>query len=208
MKKFIRNETLMSQNFKKVLRKSQGSSSTVHLFYVPEIDISSFFANSRTKIKAFAPVSCIWYMKTKRYRIRTTSLVPCKWRPNKYRVTHFSQFIPAKVKKILRKSKPQFREKLRKLRLRKSVFLIKKIRVFALCYFLRTPDCVKWRAARKLSYMKKVSHAHLTKAYILMNPTIKRFTRCSLKEERIVLRLYILILLNCWSLSWIWSGSV
>ena len=45
----------------------------------------------------------------------------------KYRVTRFSQFIPVKVEKMLRKSQPQFREKLRKLRLRKkSVFLIKK----------------------------------------------------------------------------------
>ena len=44
----------------------------------------------------------------------------------KYRVTFFSQFIPAKVKKILRKSQPQFREKLRKLRLRKKCFSYKK----------------------------------------------------------------------------------
>ena len=49
------------------------------------------------------------------------------WWPNKYRVACFSHFIPAEVKKILRKSQPQIREKLRKLSLRKkSVFLIKK----------------------------------------------------------------------------------
>ena len=49
------------------------------------------------------------------------------WWPNKYRVASFSQFFPAKVKKILRKSQPQICEKLRKLSLRKkSVFLIKK----------------------------------------------------------------------------------
>ena len=49
------------------------------------------------------------------------------WWPNKYRVACFHQFVPAKVKKILRKSQPQIREKLRKLSLRKnSVFLIKK----------------------------------------------------------------------------------
>ena len=42
-------------------------------------------------------------------------------------VTHFSQFISEKVKKNLRKSQAQFREKLRKLRLRQNYcFLIKK----------------------------------------------------------------------------------
>ena len=42
-------------------------------------------------------------------------------------VTHFSQFISEKVKKNLRKSQTQFREKLRKLRLRQNYgFLIKK----------------------------------------------------------------------------------
>ena len=43
---------------------------------------------------------------------------------NKESVTHFSQFISVKVKKILRKSQAQLREKLRKLRLRQvRVFL-------------------------------------------------------------------------------------
>ena len=52
------------------------------------------------------------------------------WWPNKYRVACFSQFFPAEVKKILRKSQPQICEKLRKLSLRKkSVFLIKTKRV-------------------------------------------------------------------------------
>ena len=47
--------------------------------------------------------------------------------PKKYRVACFSQFFPSEVRKILRKSQPQIREKLRKLNLRKkSVFLIKK----------------------------------------------------------------------------------
>ena len=42
-------------------------------------------------------------------------------------LTHFSQFISEKVKKNLRKSQAQFREKVRKLRLRKNYgFLIKK----------------------------------------------------------------------------------
>ena len=42
-------------------------------------------------------------------------------------LTYFSQFISEKVKKILRKSQAQFREKLRKLKLRqKDGFLIKK----------------------------------------------------------------------------------
>ena len=42
-------------------------------------------------------------------------------------LTHFSQFISEKVMKKLRKSQAQFREKLRKLRLRQNDgFLIKK----------------------------------------------------------------------------------
>ena len=42
-------------------------------------------------------------------------------------ITHFSQFISEKVKKNLRKSQGQFREKLRKLRLRQNYgFLIKR----------------------------------------------------------------------------------
>jgi len=46
---------------------------------------------------------------------------------NKESVNHFSQFISVKVKKNLRKSQAQFREKLRKLRLRQNNdFLIKK----------------------------------------------------------------------------------
>ena len=41
-------------------------------------------------------------------------------------VTHFGQFVSVKVKKNLRKSQGQFREKLRKLRLRQNYgFLIK-----------------------------------------------------------------------------------
>jgi len=50
---------------------------------------------------------------------------------NNENVNHFSQLISAKVKKTLRKSQAQFREKLRKLRLRQIYgFLIKKKRVF------------------------------------------------------------------------------
>ena len=46
---------------------------------------------------------------------------------NNKSVNHFSQFISLKVKKNLRKSQAQFREKLRKLRLRQNDgFLIKK----------------------------------------------------------------------------------
>ena len=39
--------------------------------------------------------------------------------------TSENKFIPAKVKKIVRESEPQFREKLRKLRLRKKCFSYK-----------------------------------------------------------------------------------
>ena len=46
---------------------------------------------------------------------------------NKESVTHCSQFISVKVKKILRKSQARFQEKLKKLRLRiNDGFLIKK----------------------------------------------------------------------------------
>ena len=46
---------------------------------------------------------------------------------NNESVTHFSQLISVKVKKNLRKSEAQFREKWRKLRLRQNNdFLIKK----------------------------------------------------------------------------------
>ena len=46
-------------------------------------------------------------------------------------LTHISQFISEKVKKNLRKSQAQFREKLRKLRLRQNDgFLIRKTCMF------------------------------------------------------------------------------
>ena len=41
-------------------------------------------------------------------------------------VNHFSQFISVEVKKNLRKSEAQFREKLRKLRLRQNKDFLKK----------------------------------------------------------------------------------
>ena len=47
---------------------------------------------------------------------------------NKESLTNFSQFISLKVKKILRKGQAQFREKLRKLKLRQNYgFLIKEV---------------------------------------------------------------------------------
>ena len=53
-----------------------------------------------------------------------------KYQYNNECLTHFSQFMSEKAKKNLRKSQAQFREKLRKLRLRQNNnFLIKK-RVF------------------------------------------------------------------------------
>ena len=52
-------------------------------------------------------------------------------------LTRFSQFISDKVKKNVRKSQAQFREKLRKLRLRqKDDFLIKKTRTQRKFHFL------------------------------------------------------------------------
>ena len=58
---------------------------TVHLLYMPEIDIGSFCKLS--------------------YKDRNL------WWPNKYRVAFFRQFILAEVKKILRKSQLQIRDK-------------------------------------------------------------------------------------------------
>ena len=53
-------------------------------------------------------------------------------------VNHFSQFISVKVKKSLRKSQAQFREKLRELRLRQNdSFLRKKT-----CVLLGTLPCL------------------------------------------------------------------
>ena len=50
---------------------------------------------------------------------------------NNESVNHFSHFISVKVKKHLRKSQAQFREKLRKLRLRRNNdYLLKKINVY------------------------------------------------------------------------------
>ena len=46
---------------------------------------------------------------------------------NSESVTHFSQFVSVKVKKLLRKSQAQFREKVKKLRLSQNDdFLVKK----------------------------------------------------------------------------------
>ena len=58
-------------------------------------------------------------------------------------VSHSSQFISAKAKKNLRKSHAQFREKLRKLRLRpNNDFLIKKRVFLGLCIGICLVTCI------------------------------------------------------------------
>ena len=60
---------------------------------------------------------------------------------NNESVNHFSQFMSVKVKKNVRKSQAQFREKLRKLRLRQNNdFLIKKkvYKIFHFNYFVKS----------------------------------------------------------------------
>ena len=60
-------------------------------------------------------------------------------------LTHFSQCYFSKVKKYLRKSQAQFREKLRKLRLTQNYDFLIKRRVFSLCFrSLRKNLFMKW----------------------------------------------------------------
>ena len=80
------------------------------------------------------------------------------WWPNKYRVACFSHFIPAKVKKILRKSQPQIREKLRKLSLRKSVFLIKKRCIYLVELYERSHHFVTVPSGFSLNQRKYISN--------------------------------------------------
>ena len=92
------------ENRKKILRKSRGSISTFIVFLMAE--------NQYFVVIAF---------KMLKIQIHVYSI-------NNERVSHFSQFNLVKVKKNLRKSQAQFREKLRNLRLRQNYsFLIKKL---------------------------------------------------------------------------------
>ena len=93
-----------AQNLKKVLRKSQRS-----------IYKLSVFVGQK-------PVFHHYYIQDAKDRIQIQV-----YTMNKESVTHFGLFILVNIKKILRYSQAQFREKLRKLRLRQSdCFLIKK----------------------------------------------------------------------------------
>ena len=63
---------------------------------------------------------------------------------NNESVNHFGQFISVKVKNNLRKSEAQFREKLRKLRLRQNDgFLIKNVRS-CIHYVLAAPQTMRY----------------------------------------------------------------
>ena len=94
-KRFVRK---WGSKSKEMLRKSWDSNSKIHLFYVPEIDISSFFASSFTKIETL-----LWQSLLTKIQLFMTNMV-----------TSFIQFTPTKVKKTLWKPQPQFREKLKK----------------------------------------------------------------------------------------------
>ena len=94
-KKFIRKWGSNGQNLKKILRESRGSISEMYCFYWPNIDIRRYcIENNKDGIQ-----------------IQVHNI-------NSETLNHFSQLISVKVKKNLRKSQAQFRDKLRKLRLR------------------------------------------------------------------------------------------
>ena len=60
---------------------------------------------------------------------------------NEESATHFSRFVSAKFKKLLRKSQSLFREKLRKLRLRQNDrFLIEKT-----CTNITQVECLSYK---------------------------------------------------------------
>ena len=102
--KFVRKSGSNSQNLKKVLRKSQGSISTIYSFIGQKLIFRCY---------------CIENIKD-RIQIQVCNI-------NKESANHFSQFTSVKVEKNLRKSQARFREKLRKLRLSQhDGFLIKK----------------------------------------------------------------------------------
>ena len=89
----------------KILRTSRGLVSKSKSFYWPKMVKNRYFVIQNVKDETQIRV----------YKI------------NNERIIHFSHFISVKVKKNYRKSKAQFREKLKKSRLRKNYgFLTKK----------------------------------------------------------------------------------
>ena len=104
-KKFVRKWSSNNQNLKKILRKSLGSISKIKCFIDQKL---IFHHNCIQNVKDGIQIQV--------YNVRNECL------------THFShQFISEKVKKNITKSQAQFREKLRKLRLRQNYsFLITK----------------------------------------------------------------------------------
>ena len=104
-KKVIRKWGSNRQNLKKIVRKSRGSNNNIKCFHRPKIGNFDRYCIQNVKDGIQIQV----------YNSINES------------INHSSQFISAKVRKNLRKSQAQFREKLRKLRLRQSNdFLITK----------------------------------------------------------------------------------
>ena len=100
------------QNLKKILRKSRGSISKIKCFY-------------RQKNRYFVVIA--FKMLKMEFKFKYTILLTIV-------INHSSQFLSEKVKKNFRKFEAQFREKLRKLRLRQNNdFLIKKNVYLTLC---------------------------------------------------------------------------
>ena len=100
-KKVYKEMRLKSSNLKKIARKSRGS--------IPKL-------------------KCVYWQKSV-FVVIAFKLIKMefKFKIIKDSLHHSRQFISLKVKKNLRKSQAQFREKLRKLRLRQNIkFLIKK----------------------------------------------------------------------------------
>ena len=94
-------------SLKKVLRKPQSSISKFKCFCWSKIDIHDYYIQNVQD---------------------GTEIRECK--KKKISVYHFKQFISVNVKKILRNSQAQFREKLRNLRLKQMIVFLLKKRVF------------------------------------------------------------------------------
>ena len=106
VKVYKKNESQIAKILGSFLRTSRGSISKIKCFSLPKIDTLSLFHYCIQNVKDGIQIRV--------YKI------------NKESVTHFSQFLSVKFKKILRKYQAQFREKLRHLRLRRNDgFLIK-----------------------------------------------------------------------------------
>jgi len=97
------------------------------------------------------------FAKTQNYTIITFKMLKMEFKfkytwSTKESATHCSQFISAKVKKLLRKSQVEILEKLRKLRLRQNESFLFKKKCMSLCFclqivFLSTLNVRTWKGS-------------------------------------------------------------